>query len=182
MTCLEKCLTRKNRANEYATTEDFRKIFAEDLDGLYQMAFLLTRDQAKAEQCFVSGLDDAVKANNVFKDWARSWAKRAIIKNAIRALRPQPAISDSFLSIPHKPEPSSASSLEADSVLALDDFQRFVFVMSVLEPYSEQECARLLGCSFREVRAARAQAIRQVGDSLRMIAPVASFQLHETHR
>lgn len=41
------------------------------------------------------------------------------------------------------------------------DFERFVFVLCVLERYREHECALLLGCSDSEVREARAQAIGQ---------------------
>jgi len=39
----------------YAGARDFCRIFAEEMNGLYQLAFLLTADPAKAEQCFVSG-------------------------------------------------------------------------------------------------------------------------------
>lgn len=33
------------------------------------------------------------------------------------------------------------------SMLELEDFERLVFVMSVLERYSDQDCSVLLGCS-----------------------------------
>jgi hypothetical protein len=35
-------------------------------------------------------LEDAVEGNPVFKEWARSWARRVIIVNAVRAINPQP--------------------------------------------------------------------------------------------
>ena len=44
---------------------------------------------------------------------------------------------------------------ELAAVLALEDFERFVFVMSVLERYSEHDCALLLGCTRRQVNEAR---------------------------
>ena len=31
------------------------------MNGIYQLAFLLTADREQAEQCFVSGLEDAVR-------------------------------------------------------------------------------------------------------------------------
>ena len=77
----------EEKANQYASREDFHKIFSEDTNSLYQLSLLLTRDSAKAEQCFVSGLEDCVAGNSVFREWARSWAKRAIIQNAIRELK-----------------------------------------------------------------------------------------------
>src|SRR5580693_9280911 len=73
----------------YATSTDFARVFREDLGSLHLLSFLLTADHEKAEKCFVSGLDDCVEGNNVFRDWARSWARRAIIQNAIRMLAPR---------------------------------------------------------------------------------------------
>ena len=72
----------------YAVASDFCRIFSDDMDGLYQLSLCLTADPAKAEQCFVSGLEDSRQSNRVFKEWARSWARRTIIQNAIRLMRP----------------------------------------------------------------------------------------------
>ena len=35
--------TKANSATAYATSENFRRVFTEDLNALYQLAFLLTR-------------------------------------------------------------------------------------------------------------------------------------------
>ena len=67
------------RPTPYASSDDFRRVFDEDMNSLYLLSFLLTADREKAEQCFVSGLEDAVEGNPVFKEWARSWARRVII-------------------------------------------------------------------------------------------------------
>src|SRR5262245_32254781 len=77
------------RSAGYATSADFCRIFAEDMRNLYWLSFILTADPGKAEQCFVAGLDDCFAGNGVFKDWARSWARRTIIKNAIRLISPE---------------------------------------------------------------------------------------------
>src|ERR1700737_4185059 len=74
----------------YASSGDFHRIFHEEKDGLYRLSFLLTADHEKSQQCFVSGLEDSVKENSVFKDWARSWARRAIIQCAVRIINPRP--------------------------------------------------------------------------------------------
>src|SRR5580698_10217757 len=79
------------RATEYATCKDFQQIFTEDMVGLHRLAFLLTADQAKAEQCFVAGLDESIHGNPVFRQWARTWSKRAIIRNAIKMVAPMPS-------------------------------------------------------------------------------------------
>jgi DNA-directed RNA polymerase specialized sigma24 family protein len=152
-------------ANDYATAKDFCRLFRESTDELYQLSFLLTADHRKAEQCFVAGLEDSVKENHVFKQWARSWAKRTIIRNAIRELKPRPLLISSPLGVPPYgfPLPSEQSShFEVDFILELDHFERFVFVMSVLEHYSEHETSILLGCSLREVRETKARDIAQL--------------------
>src|SRR3981081_3494091 len=74
----------------YASSGDFHRIFHEEKDGLYRLAFLLTADHEKAQQCFVSGLEDSVRENSVFQEWARSWARRAIIQCAVRGIKPGP--------------------------------------------------------------------------------------------
>ena len=48
------------RPTPYASSTDFRQVFDEDMKALYLLSFLLTADREKAEQCFVSGLEDAV--------------------------------------------------------------------------------------------------------------------------
>src|SRR5580700_10154647 len=89
---------REKQANRYASREDFHTIFSDHLTELYQLSFLLTRNPARAERCLVSGIEDCVSENRVFREWARSWAKRAIVQNAIRQLRPRPSQSISPLS------------------------------------------------------------------------------------
>lgn len=161
---------REEQANQYASREDFHTIFREHLDELYQLSFLLTRDPAKAERCLVSGLEDCVTGNRAFREWARSWAKRTIVQNAIRELKPRPIHSDSPLSETILPDIGQLLSgpgghFAFDAVLGLGDFERFVFVMSVLEHYSEHDCGLLLGCSAKEAREARSRALEQLMDS-----------------
>jgi len=45
-------------------------------------------------------------------------------------------------------------------IVGLNSFERFVFVMSILEKYSDQECSLLLGCFRRDVINARTTAIQ----------------------
>src|SRR5690349_22928090 len=78
----------RGRATEYASCKDFQRIFNEDMVGLHRLAFLLTADEARAEQCFVAGLEDSIHGNPVFRQWARAWSKRAIIQNAIKTMAP----------------------------------------------------------------------------------------------
>ena len=52
---------------------------------------------------------------------------------------------------------------EIMAVLELRPFDRFVFVMSVLEGYSDHDCSILLGCSRQDVLAAKTRALQQIG-------------------
>jgi DNA-directed RNA polymerase specialized sigma24 family protein len=161
---------REKEGNVCASHEDFHTIFNEDLKELYQLSFLLTRDPVRAERCLVSGLEDCVSGNRIFREWARSWAKRTIVQNAIRELKPQPSQSDSPLSramFSNMDEHSRGRGghFDINAVLRLADFDRFVFVMSVLEHYSEHDCALLLGCSARDIREGRTRALKELADS-----------------
>jgi hypothetical protein len=156
----------------YASTTDFRQIFDEDMKGLYLLSFLLTADREKAEQCFVSGLEDAVNGNPVFKEWARSWARRAIIQNAVRVINPRP-VERSEHSSPVSVDSNgktlaTGQQVEIAAVLGLEPFERFVYVMTVLERYSDQDCSLLLGCARRDVLAARTRALQRIGSVIEL--------------
>jgi hypothetical protein len=148
------------QATEHATCIDFRKIFLEEMDGLHLLALLLTADEYLAGQCFVAGLDDSIRDNSVFRQWARAWSRRAIIKNAINCIRPFQTDAAESTSIfgPHGPWKKNLVS----AVTQLPPRERFVFVISVLEGYSIEECSTLLRCAMPAVEAARSQALQQL--------------------
>ncbi len=168
MTFFKRKRAANSEANKYAGAEDFRQVFSDDRDVLYRLSLLLTGDHERAEQCFVAGIEDSVNTNRVFKEWARTWAKRTILQNAIRALKPRPR-QHAMSSLPKNVVEIGASvpsiqdrDPEISSVLALEDFERFVFVITVLEGRSEHECALLLDSSIRDVRNARIRATEQI--------------------
>lgn len=170
MNWLRKRSIHKDRTDDYMTSEDVRKVFTENIDSLYLLALLLTGDQEKAEQCFVAGVEDSVNANDAFRQWAHTWAKRAIIQDAIRAMHPSPDTAN--FSAENAPRTDNnrltIEDPHLDAVLALQDFNRFVFVMSVLERYSDDSCAVLLGCSVQDIRRARTEAVEQLTKFLRI--------------
>jgi DNA-directed RNA polymerase specialized sigma24 family protein len=151
---------------QYASSGEFCRVFYEETDSLYRLSFLLTADGEKAQQCFVSGLENSVNGNPVFKDWARSWARRAVIQNAVRIINPRPMEDNAPSDSNADGRTLAEGQPEIAAVLDLAPFERFVFVMSVLEHYSEHECSVLLGCSRREVVAARIRALRQIGSAM----------------
>jgi hypothetical protein len=146
----------------YASSDDFRRVFHEETDSLFRLAFLLTANRAKAEQRFVSGLEDSVNGSPVFKDWAHSWARRAIIQNAVGGLNPRPMEEHAHSSFDGGGATLAVEKVETTAVLNLEPFERFVYVMSVLERYSDLDCSVLLGCARRDVIAARIRALQQI--------------------
>lgn len=165
--------------NQYATAEEFLRIFDEDLNPLYQLSFLLAGDHQKGETCFVAGIERCANETRVFRQWARAWTKRVIVESAIRELQPRLSSNSSSLRsvFSHSQRSSSPSRhFYAEAVLRLADFERFVFVMCVLERYRKSECALLLGCSASQVHEACSRAIQALasigqvsfsGDSVR---------------
>jgi len=151
----------RNGENRYATREDFRKILEEDLNRLYQLSFLLTADHQKAERCFVASIEECANENRVFREWARPWTKRVVVENAIRELKPRPSRSNSssLPSVRNQQSSGASGHLTAEALLGLADFERFVFVLCVLERYREHDCTLLLGCSASQVREAWTRAI-----------------------
>jgi len=145
----------------HAVAEDFCRIFEQDMDSLYLLSLLLTADHSKAERCFAGALQDSARSSRVFKEWARSWARRMVVHNAIRMLRPQPANN----SASNRAADQTSQRPEIWAVLALPAFERFVFVMSVLERYSDQDCALLLDSTRGKVVAARSRALQRIGSA-----------------
>lgn len=168
---------------QYATGSDFGALYAEQWRSLYLLSFLLTADDITAWKCFVHGLDDSVRGNPVFKRCARSWARLMIIENAIRILGPG-ANDSSGTAVGLHLELSGEVQMMLDEdplialVLELADFERFVFVISVLEGYPDQDCSALLRCSLQEMRNARTQAIRQIAQSSKSAAAGCAVPTH----
>jgi hypothetical protein len=145
----------------YAAPRDFCRIFAEDKTALYLLSLVLTADSEKAEQCFAAGLVDSIGGNPVFKEWARSWTKRMIIKNAIGMITPAPGRVDRTRQVSDRNVLMLGGGL-LTAVRELSPFERFVFVMSILEKYSIQECSILLNCTKQEVSRGQARALQQL--------------------
>ncbi len=146
----------------YASSVDFQRIFDEDMSSLYLLSLLLTGDKEKAEQCFISGLEETTQGNAVFKEWARSWARRMIILNAVRVMNPRP-MEETGGSNSTLLDTLSAEQRPFAAILELEPFDRFVYVMSILEHYSDHHCALFLGCARHDIVTARSRALQQTG-------------------
>jgi hypothetical protein len=150
----------EERAKPYLTVTDFLRTFNEEMHSLYLLSFLLTADHDKAEQCLVSAMGECMEGIGVSMDWARSWARAEVLKHAIQMIKPTPEHTDrvSFITLRRSATPAVDDPYAA--ILLLDAFERFVFVMSILEDQSDEECAILLSCSRRDVMMARLLALK----------------------
>jgi len=156
-----------SRKIRYATGEDFFRLFLNDVERPYLLSYLLTANHVKAEECFAASFDDCVDGIAVFQEWVDAWARRVIVRKAVRLMR----------SSPSDPGPRKCTFYAADKssfpgialcgdclakFLALEDFERFVFVLSVLEGYPDHSCAILLGTARQEIGATRVCALNHV--------------------
>jgi hypothetical protein len=133
----------------------------EEMQSMYLLSFLLTADHDKAEQCLLSTIGEGPEGIGVFVDWTRLWARRAVIKQAIDLIVPAPEHADDVSRISLTEPARWADNIPFAAILLLDAFERFVFVMSILEGQSDEECAILLRCSRRDVMMARVLALQR---------------------
>ena len=156
-------------ASRYATATDYYRIFVEEMDSLYLLAFLLTADKDIAEQSVIGGLGECIERIGVFLERARSWARRAIVKDAIRKIRPaRQESANEFIASAKTPEAVGTRNPFA-FIASLRAFERFVFVMSVLEGQPDEDCQSLLSCSRQEVVMARKAAMKLFGAATRRL-------------
>jgi DNA-directed RNA polymerase specialized sigma24 family protein len=157
---------------DYATRGDFCKVLERELSSLYLLAFLLTANHQEAEQCFTTTVQEALEEHSVFKDWALSWVKRSLIKNAIGIVSAASGRSTEKRDLWSLGLSERNSDDEINAVTQLPPFERFAFVMSVLEHYSAWECSILLGCSAQKVSQFRTQALRALTPPVALVPQV----------
>lgn len=159
-------MARKKRSNSdgrnnYATHSDFCAVFVQQMDRLFLLALILTGDELSAEQCFLAAFESCAEGL-VFRDSAVSWSRRSVIKSAIKFTSPAPCVP----STPHLTGNRNDLNFNPEASLKwvpdLPLFDRFVFVMSVLECYSDRDCALLLGCPCSEILPARIRAFQEI--------------------
>jgi DNA-directed RNA polymerase specialized sigma24 family protein len=150
-------------ARRYISGKSFCNLFSDRMAEFYQLAFLLTADPTLTEECFIAALEDCISASNVSRDWAHTWARRAIVKNAVRIVKDCTLHGPSSQTDRDGGEkiPNAAGFVrpEFDAILALPIFDRFVFVLSLLERFPAGEISSLLGRPIKEVLQARISAL-----------------------
>jgi hypothetical protein len=155
---------------EYARKEEFVRVFECERVGLQRLALLLTANSEAAKRCLIRAFRECIARSSVSKEWVLSWTRRMVIRNAISLV--MGTGGQSFVnttgdadngSIAFPPDDSLGAIDTSESILDLPEFERFVFVICVLERYSILDCALLLGKPPREVNEVRYRVGNQVG-------------------
>ncbi len=153
----------------YATADDFQQLFVREMTDLFRLSLQLTVDAEKAESSLILAMRECFANSTVAKGWALSWARRTVVRNAIRLVlakenaMPNDIYREAGSDFHLQPSEYRAEALQDSlAILELPDFDRLVFVICVLERYSILDCALLLTRSPKDVNEARARAINQV--------------------
>jgi DNA-directed RNA polymerase specialized sigma24 family protein len=153
--------------------------------GLQRLALLLTANSQAANRCLISAVRECIATSSVSKEWVLSWTRRVVIRIAINLV--MGSGGQSFVNtnddaddglVAFFPDDSLDAIAGSESILDLPEFERFVFVICVLERYSIHDCALLLGKSPRDIVEARQRVGNQLGhiDELRNISQ--HFAMH----
>ncbi len=139
-----------------------------------QRPFLVSRNRGSADrrrsQWAVWGISDYDFRRGSLRTTIS--ARRMIIQNAVRLIKPRPAdrsgrLKSASLDSDYQTLPAERP-VEISAVLGLEPFERIVYVMTVLEHYSDHECSLLLGWPRREVLPARTRAFEGIGRQMEM--------------
>lgn len=135
---------------------DVSGLFKGDMKSLFLLSLMLTADVDSAESCFDSSLDDCMSMKPTVGEWTNGWTRHVLVHNAIAMLRPTPDDDKQPVTCDMGLKPA------LHAVMRLKNFERFVFVLSILEGYSDRECSLLLGPSSRDIRAAKVRALEDL--------------------
>lgn len=155
--------------NPYATADDFQRLFAREMTDLLRLSLNLTADAEKAESCLILAMRQCFASGTVSKEWAHIWARRMVVRNAIRSVLGEENTLQGNISCETgadfhlQPTEYRIEALQGSlAILDLPDFDRLVFVICVLERHSILDCALLLRRSPKDVHDARVRATNQV--------------------
>ena len=163
-------LLTKRAKLEYATVDDMQKFFVAAMNDLFCLAFLLTADADRAEDCIFRSIHECMKNTRVLREKMLAWVRNSVIRNGIAIVTELELDSPQdtqINSIPLTPESSQACVGTMDcsaGILQLSSFDRLVYVICIIEHYTSRHCALLLRRSREEVREARARALAHIAE------------------
>lgn len=163
-------LSTKQAKLEYASADDVQKLFAAAMNDLFCLAFLLTANVDRAEDCIIRSIRECIKNTRALRENLLAWIRNSVIRNGIAIVKEFGVDSPGGLqidSIPLIPESSQAWVGTTDfsaGILELSSFDRLVYVLCIIEHYSSRHCALLLSTSREQVHEARTRALAHIAE------------------
>ena len=154
-----------NDKSLHATAKDFEQLFARETTDLLRLSLHLTANAEKAECCVILAMRDCFFRSSVLKHRMGIWARRMVIRNAVRLIwgTPHDVVDDSVFEFQLQPSDYPVEELkESVAILTLPDLDRLAFVICILERYSILDCALLLRKTPQKVHEAILRAANQV--------------------
>jgi len=164
----------------HASAAEVVECFRYESSLLGKLAFLITGDQATADECVAKAREITLRGNTPFRDWLLEWAKVATITSAIsqraEVIRSnEPAYKDqrcehvehSWQDDAEERATSLNLLLQADSrklIAALDPLCRAILVLRLAIRSSIQDCVLRLNVSRTAVLAANCLAMTRLHD------------------
>jgi len=158
---------------EYARNEEFVSVFECERVRLQRLSLLLTANSEAGKRCLTRAFRECISSSSVSKEWALSWTRRVVIRNAINLVmspggetldNTRDETGNGLVAFSHDDSPAVIADYE--SILDLPELDRFVFVICVLENYSMYDCALLLDRSLRDIN----EALHRVGNQARQVS------------
>ena len=147
------------KTTSYATENDFNQLFTAEIHDFFRLSLHLTADARKAERCLILAMKDCHGAKTIFRDFARVWARRMIIRNAIHLIQ-RDGLETACDS--QSTELQNENRRKMAPALGPAELARLAFVICAVEHLSVQDCALLLGRSPRDVNEAIVRAENQI--------------------
>ena len=162
-----------NRGNcrethSFTPNDDFQQLFSTEITDLFRLSLQLTANAEKAERCVIDAMTDCFGETIVARGFARVWARRMVICNAIRLVLniDNDNACDAGYEFQLQPSGYRTEELrESVAVLDLPDVDRLAFVICVLERFSVLDCALLMRKSPKDVCDAVERATNRVASA-----------------
>ena len=181
MTKVRRLGQKASGRGEYASKEEFVSVFEREKPGLQRLALSLTVNSGTAKRCLIRAFRECIASSSVSKEWVHCWTRRLVIRNAINLVMGPEGVNpnndaDNGL-IDFSLGDSRGACAMPEAIFNFPKFERFVFIICVLERYSILDCALLLGKSPRDVFEARQRVGNQAGqiDELNNISQYAAM-------
>ena len=158
-------LRTANETRSYATDDDFEQLFVAEITDFFRLSLQLTANVEKAGRCLIHAMRDCFGKSTISRGFARVWARRMIIRNAIHLVLgiDNDTARETGSELHLQPSKCGIVELrESVAILELPDFDRLSFVICALERLAILDCALLMRSSPNDVNAAIMRAKNRV--------------------